>query len=187
MSEIRKTEKYITGGAYLGSSTVRPSQLAGPASSRPSPPPSSVVFVPTEGGECGRRARAPPRHATSLPACLPSPPRLDALDDAAPLPLLSLTLPPALPSSPSLSLSHGRTPPSPPFAIAAISGHPSLPRLAQKLRHDPLFLPTAPQLPGSPASPPRRRSPLRAPTIVAVEFVVSSASPSPLTIPAAPR
>ena len=186
MSEIRKQKK-IKGRSLPGLLPVQPSQLAGPASSRPSPPPSSVVFVPTEGGECGRRARAPPRHATSLPACLPSlsSPRCPGRRHASP-PALSHS-PPALPSSPSLSLSHGRTPPSPPFATAAVSGHPSLPRLAQKLRHDPLFLPTAPQLPGSPASPPRRRSPLRAPTIVAVEFVVSSASPSPLTIPAAPR
>ena len=186
MSEIRKQKK-IKGRSLPGLLPVRPSQLAGPASSRPSPPPSSVVFVPTEGGECGRRARAPPRHATSLLACLPSvsSPRCPWTTPRLP-PALSHS-PPALLSSPSLSLSHGRTPPSPPFATAAVSGHPSLPRLAQKLRHDPLFLPTAPQLPRSPASPPRRRSPLRAPTIVAVEFVVSSASPSPLTIPAAPR
>ena len=176
----------MTGGAYLGSSTVRPSQLAGPASSRPSPPPSSVVFVPTEGGECGRCARAPPCHATSLPACLPSPPCSMPRTTPRLPPALSHS-PPALPSSPSLSFSHGRTPPSSPFATAAVSGHPSLPRLAQKLRHDPLFLPTAPQLPGSPASPPRRRSPLRAPTTVADEFAVSSASPSPLRRPLQPR
>ena len=185
MSEIRKQKK-IKGRSLPGLLPVQPIQLAGPASRRPSPSPSSVVFVPTEGGECGRRARAPPRHATSLPACLPSPPRLDAPGRRHASPLLSLTPPRLFPPLPR-SRTHGRTPPSPPFATAAVSGHPSLPRLAQKLRHDPLFLPTAPQLPGSPASPPRRRSPLRAPTIVAVEFVVSSASPSPLTIPAAPR
>ena len=166
---------------------MRPSQLAGPASSRPSPPPSSVVFVPTEGGECGRRARAPPRHATSLPACLPSlsSPRCPGRRHASPL--LSLTRPRLLPSYPSLSLSHGRTPPSPPFAIATASDHPSLPRLAQELRLDSFFLPTAPQLPGSPASPPRRRSPLRTPTTVAVKFVVCDASPSPLRRPLQPR
>ena len=72
-----------------------------------------------------------------------------------------------LPGSPSLSLPPDRTPPSPPFAIATVSDHPSLPRPAQELRLDSLFLPTAPQLPGSPASPPRRRSPLRAPTTAA--------------------
>ena len=177
----------MTGGAYLGSSTVRPSQLAGPASSRPSPSPSSVVFVPTEGGECGRRARATaPRH---LSPCLPALPLLASmpLDDAMPPPC-SLSLSPGSSLlSLALSLSHGRTPPSPPFAVAAISGHPSLPRLAQKLRHDPLFLPTAPRSSRSPASPPRRRSSLRAPTIVAVEFAVSSASPSPLRRPLQPR
>ena len=185
MSEIRKQKK-IKGRSLPGLLPVQPSQLAGPASSRPSPPPSSVVFVPTEGGECGRRARAPPRHATSLPACLPSPPRSMPRTTPRLPPALSHS-PSALPSSPSLSLSHGRTPPSPPFAIAAVSGHPSLPRLAQKLRHNPLFLPTAPRASGSPASPPRRRSPLRAPTIIAVEFAVSSASPSPLRRPLQPR
>ena len=184
MSEIRKQKK-IKGRSLPGLLPVQPSQLAGPASRRPSPSPSSVVFVPTEGGECGRRARAPPRHATSLPACLPSPPRSMPRTTPRLPPALSHSSP-ALPSSPSLSLSHGRTPPSPPFAIAAVSGHPSLPRLAQKLRHNPLFLPTAPRASGSPASPPRRRSPLRAPTIIAVEFAVSSASPSPLRRPLQP-
>ena len=80
MSEIRKQKN-----KYQEELTWAP-PLCGPASSRPSPPPSSVVFVPTEGGECGRRARAPPRHATCSPACLPSPPRLDAPDDATPSP-----------------------------------------------------------------------------------------------------
>ena len=102
--------------------------------------------------------------------------RPDLADTPFTLPRLSL----------ALSLSHGRSSPSPPFALATVSDHPSLPRPAQELRLS-LFLPTATRVPGSPASPPRRRSPLRAPTIVAVEFVVSSASPSPLTIPAAPR
>ena len=185
MSEIRKQKK-IKGRNLPGLLPVQPSQLASPGSKRPSPPPSSVVFVQTEGGECGRRARAPPRHATSLPACLPSPPRSMPRTTPRLPPALSHS-PSALPSSPSLSLSHGRTPPSPPFAIAAVSGHPSLPRLAQKLRHNPLFLPTAPRASGSPASPPRRRSPLRAPTIIAVEFAVSSASPSPLRRPLQPR
>ena len=166
---------------------MQPSQLAGPASSRPSPPPSSVVFVPTEGGECGRRARTAtaPRHLSPCLPALPSSPRCPWTT-----PRLSPALshsPPALPSSPSLSLSPGRTPPSPPFALAAVSDHPSLPRPAQELRLDSLFLPTAPQLPGSPAWPPRRRSPLRAPTTVAVEFAVSSASPSPLRRPLQPR
>ena len=180
MSEIRK-QKIINRRSLPGLLHCAAQPAAGPAHL----PPLSSSSRQREGSVAGARARHRATPPLSLPAC---PPLLASmpLDDATPPPC-SLSLAPALPSSPSLSLSHGRTPPSPPFATAAISGHPSLPRLAQKLRHDPLFLPTAPQLPGSPASPPRRRSPLRAPTIVAVEFVVSSASPSPLTIPAAPR
>ena len=186
MSEIRKQkinkrEKLTWAPPLCGPASWPAQPAGGPAHLPPLSSSSS-----TEGGECGRRARAPPCHATCSAACLPSPPRSMPRTTPRLPPALSHS-PPALPSSPSLSLSHGRTPPSPPFAIAAISGHPSLPRLAQKLRHNPLFLPTAPRASGSPASPPRRRSPLRAPTIVAVEFVVSSASPSPLTIPAAPR
>ena len=54
----------------------------------------------------GARAR-PPRHATSLPACLPPLLASVSLDDATPPPCsLSLS-----PGSPSLSLSPGRTPP----------------------------------------------------------------------------
>ena len=52
-----------------------------------------------------------------------------------------------LPGSPSLSLPPDRTPPSPPFAIATVSDHPSLPRVAQKLRHNSLFLPTLHETP----------------------------------------
>ena len=157
MSEIRKQKK-IKGEAYLGSSTVQPIQLAGPASRRPSPPPSSVVFV-LDRGRGVWPARAHGHRATpplSLPACPPLLARCPRTTPRLP-PALSHS-PSALPSSPSLSLSHDRTPPSPPFAIAADSGHPSLPRLAQELRLDPLFLPTAPRASGSPASPPRRRS-----------------------------
>ena len=156
---------------------MQPSQLAGPASRRPSPPPSSVIFVLDRGrGVWPARARATaPRH---LSPCLPALPLLASMPWTTPrLPPALSHSPPALPSSSSLSLSHGRTPPSPPFATAAISGHPSLPRLAQKLRHNPLFLPTAPRVPGSPASPPRRRSPLR----------LRSSSPSNSSSPARPR
>ena len=161
---------------------MRPSQLAGPAS-QPSPPPPSSSWRQSARRVAGARAR-PERHATSPSACLPR--QRDAaalLLGAAPIPW---PYPPSLPCC-SLSLSHGRTPPSPPFAIAAVSDHPSLPRLAQELRLDSLFLPTASQLPGSPASPPRRRSPLRAPITVVDEFAVSSASPSPFRRPLQPR
>ena len=187
MSEIRKQKNKIKGRSLPGLLPVQPSQLAGPASSRPSPPPSSVVFVQTEGGECGRRARAPPRHATCSPACLPSPPRLDAPGRCHASPLLSLTLHPALPSSPSLSLSHGRTPPSPPFTIAADTGHPSLPRLAQRLRLDPLFLSTKPRGPGRPASPPTSLFPSSATGGRRRRFAALRPPPSPLTLPTAPR
>ena len=102
--------------------------------------------------------------------------RPDLADTPFTLPRLSLALSPA-----------DRTPPSPPFALTVVSDHPSLPRPAQELRLDSLFLPTAPRVPGSPASPPRRRSPLRAPITVADEFAVSSASPSPFRRPLQPR
>ena len=185
MSEIRKQKNKYQEELTRAPPLCGPaSWLAHPAAGPAHLPPLSSSSRQREGSVAG--ARAPPRHATCSAACLPSPPR--SLPRTTPrLPPALSHSPPALPSSPSLSLSHGRTPPSPPFAIAAISGHPSLPRLAQKLRHNSLFLPTAPRVPGSPASPPRRRSPLRAPTVVAVEFAVTSASPSPLTIPAAPR
>ena len=185
MSEIRKQKK-IKGRSLPGLLPVQPSQLAGPASRRPSRlPPLSSSSRQREGSVAGARARHRATPPARLPACPPLLARCPGRRHASP-PALSHS-PSVPPSSPSLSLSHGRTPPSPPFAIATVSGHPSLPRLAQKLRHDPLFLPTAPRVPGSPASPPRRRSPLRAPTIVAVEFVVSSSSPSPLRRPLQPR
>ena len=122
---------------------VRPSQLAGPAS-QPSPPPPSSSWRESARRVAGARAR-PERHATSPSACLPR--QRDAaafLLGAAPIPWPYPSLSPVLLSP---SLSHGRTPPSPPFAIAAVSDHPSLPRLAQELRLDSLFLPTAPQPP----------------------------------------
>ena len=183
MSEIRK-QKIINRRSLPGLLHCA-AQPAGWPSQQPAQPTSLLCRLrPDRGrGVWPARARATaPRH---LSPCLPALPLLASMPWTTPrLSPCSLSL---SPGSPSLSLSPGRTPPSPPFAVAAISGHPSLPRLAQKLRHDPLFLPTAPQLPGSPASPPRRRSPLRAPTIVAVEFVVSGASPSPLRRPLQPR
>ena len=151
---------------------MRPSQLAGPAS-QPSPPPPSSSWRQSARRVAGARAR-PPRHATCSPACLPSPPRSVSPDDATPPPCsLSLS-----PGSPSLSLSPGRTPPSPPFALAAVSDHPSLPRPAQELRHDSLVLSAKSCLAGrpvetspSPSSPPAAADRHR-------RFVVSSASPA---------
>ena len=158
---------------------MRPSQPAGPAQHCSSPSSSSPR---PEAAACSRA------HGRAATSCLPTSswPR-GRRPQPVPIPPALSHSPRLFPSSPSLSLSHGRTPPSPPFTIATVSDHPSLPRLAQKLRHNPLFLPTAPQLPGSPASPPRRHSPLRAPIIVAVEFVVSGTSPSPLRRPLQPR
>ena len=186
MSEIRKQKK--TKREKLTWAPPCAAQPAGRPSQQAAQPASLLCRLrprQREGSVAGARARHRATPPLSLPAC---PPLLASMPWTTPrLPPCSLSLSPALPFSPSLSLSHGRTPPSPPFATAAVSGHPSLPRLAQKLRHDPLFLPTAPQLPGSPASPPRRRSPLRAPTTAAVEFAVSSASPSPLRRPLQPR
>ena len=182
MSEIKKTEKEITGGAYLGSSLCGPAswpaQQASPAHHRRRPPGASRPGV--WPARAHGRSATPPARLPASPASA-TPRRFFSVPPRSPG-LIPLSLPCC-----SLSLSHGRTPPSPPFAIATVSDHPSLPRLAQELRLDSLFLPTAPQLPGSPASPPRRRSPLRAPTTVAVEFAVSSASPSPLRRPLQPR
>ena len=98
-------------------------------------------------------ARAPPRHATSLPACLPSPPRS--------MPRTTPRLPPALShspsvpsSSPSLSLSHGRTPP-----LAAV-------RHSSRLR-PPLAPPTSSGAPPRLPLPPHRFTGLRKPCIAA--------------------
>ena len=165
---------------------MQPSQLAGPASRWPSPPPSSVVFVLDRGrGVWPARARATaPRH---LLGCLPALPSSSGWPGTTPRPPpFSLTLSRFIPPLPR-SLSHGRTPPSPPFAIAAVTGHPSLPRLAQELRLDPLFLPTDPRVSGSPASPPTSPFPSSATGDHRRRFAALRPSPSPLTIPAAPR
>ena len=138
---------------------MQPSQLAGPASSRPSPPPSSVVFVPTEGGECGRRARTAtaPRH---LLACLPAlPSSLDALDDATPLPLLPLTLPRF-----SLALSRSR----PKHTVAAV-------RRSHCLR-PPLAPPSSSEAPPRLPLPPHRSTSPRKPCIAATSPFPSSDS-----------
>ena len=55
-----------------------------------------------------------------LPPCLPALPLLASMPWTMPrLPPALSHSPAVLPSSPSLSLSHGRTPPSPPFARTA--------------------------------------------------------------------
>ena len=131
---------------------MQPSQLAGPASRRPSPPPSSVVFVLDRGrGVWPARARHRATPPARLPAC-PSPPRLDAPDDATPSPALSHS-PSVLPSSPSLSLSRPNT------TIAAVR-HSS--------RHrPPLAPPLSSGAPPRPPLPPHQAKPLGKPCIAA--------------------
>ena len=169
MSEIRK-QKINKRRSLPGLLPMQPSQLAGPASRRPSPPPSSVGFVLNKGrGVWPARARATaPRH---LLACLPA--------------LPSSSRCPGRCHAPSPALSHGRTPPSPPLAITTATGPPSLPRLAQRLRLDPLFLSTEPRGPGRAATPPRSSFPSPATEAHRRRFATSGASPSPLSHPAA--
>ena len=177
MSEIRKQK--MNKREKL---TWAPPCAAQPAAGPAHLPPLSSSSRQREGSVAGARAR----HRATPPARLLAwPPLLASMAWTTPRLFLSLSHSP--PASPSLSLALGRSTPSPPFAVATDSGHPSLPRVAQKLRHNSLFLPTAPRVPGSPASPPRRRSPLRTPITVADEFAVSSASPSPLRRPLQPR
>ena len=151
MSEIRKQKK-IKGRSLPGLLPVQPSQLAGPASRRPSPPPSSVVFV-LDRGRGVRPARA--RHRATPPARLPAWPPLLARcpGQRHASPLLSLTLPRFFPSSPSLSLSRPNT------TIAAVR-HSS--------RHrPPLAPPTSSGAPPRPPLPPHRSTGLRKPCIAA--------------------
>ena len=185
MSEIRKRK--ILKREKLTWAPPCAAQPAGRPSQQAAQPASLLCRLrprQREGSVAG--ARAPPRHATCSPACLPLPSssRCPGRRHALPCSLsLSLGSSPPLPRS----LSHGRTPPSPPFAIAADTGHPSLPRLAQELRRDPLFLPTTPRLSGSPASPPTSPFPSSATGDHRRRFAALRPSPSPLTIPAAPR
>ena len=153
-------------------------QQASPAHHRRRPPGASRPGVWPARAH-GRSATPPARLPASLASATPR--RFFSVPPRSPG-LIPLSLPCC-----SLSLSHGRTPPSPPFAIAAISGHPSLPRLAQKLRHDPLFLHTAPLVSGSPASPPTSPFPSSATGGHRRRFAALRPSRSPLTIPAAPR
>ena len=138
---------------------MQPSQLAGPASRRPSPPPSSVVFVLDRGrGVWPARARATaPRH---LSPCLPAlPSSLDALDDATSLPLLPLTLPRF-----SLALSRSR----PKHTVAAV-------RLSHCLR-PPLAPPSSSEAPPQLPLPPHRSTSPRKPCIAATSPFPSSGS-----------
>ena len=159
-----------------------------PSRSRPSPPlQPSVVFLPSPRS-CCVLARARPRGhllladellaAWTTSAGRPDPP--DPPHSPVhlfPLSLLRLPRP----------LSRSRAQPPTPFAVAAATALPSLPRLAQRLRLDPLFLPIDPRASGSPASPPTSPFPSSATGDRRRRFESYRTSPSPLTIPAAPR
>ena len=160
MSEIRKTKINKGGKPYLG---LLPS-ASGPAS-WPAQPAGGPARLPplsssssTEGGECGRRARATaPRH---LLACLPAlPSSLDALDDATPLPLLPLTLPRF-----SIALSRSR----PKHTVAAV-------RRSHCLR-PPLAPPSSSEAPPQLPLPPHPSSSPRKPCIAATSPFPSSGS-----------
>ena len=156
---------------------MQPSQLAGPASRRPSPSPSSVVFVLDRGrGVCPARARATaPRHQL---ACLPAPPLLVwmAWNDATPSPALSHS-PPVLPLL-SLALSL----PCPNAPIAAV-------RHSRRHR-PPLASPTRSPAPPRPPLPPRRATQDGAPRgAIAVAILASGRrgySPSIRELPGIP-
>ena len=105
MSEIRKQK--IIKREKLTWAPPCAAQPAGRPSQQAAQPASLLCRLrprQREGSVAGARARHRATPPLSLPACPPSP-RLDALDDATPLPLLSLTLP-RLSSPLPRSLSH---------------------------------------------------------------------------------
>ena len=162
MSKIRKQKELKKGEAYLGSSLCSPASWPAQPAGGPARLPPLSSSSSTEGGECGRRARAPPRHATSLPACLPSPPRLDALDDATPPPCsLSLAL-----GSSLLSLALSLTQPN--TTVADV-------RHSSRLR-PPLAPPTSSEAPPRPPLPPHRSTAPRKSCIAATSPFPSSGS-----------
>ena len=182
MSEIRK-RKINKRRSLPGLLPVQPSQLAGPASRRPSPPPSSVVFVLDRGrGVWPARARATaPRH---LLGCLPAlPSSLDAPDDATPPPcslslslsssLLSLALSLTRPNTTIAAVRHSsrhRPPLAPPLSSGAPPRPPLPPHQAKPLGK--LCIASMPSSSSSTAADGRRR------------FTAVRASPSSLTLPA---
>ena len=91
--------------AYLGLPLCSPAAAGRPSqqAAQPTWPPSSVVFLPDRGTERARRARAPPRHASSLPACLSSPRRSGWTGRHHATPRTSLPLSHSSPSPGSLS------------------------------------------------------------------------------------
>ena len=125
--------------------------------------------APRHQAACLRRlATATPRVFSPAPSRLPGPPR-------------SLPLPRSPPLSRSLTLH--RTRPPPPFAVAATTAVPTMPRAAPELLRlvtNPL---TEPHDRKSPGAPPRCFPPRRLPRIAVVKFVAARPSPSSPSIP----
>ena len=162
MSEIRKT-KINKRRSLPGLLPVQPSQLAGPASRRPSPPPSSVVFVLDRGrGVWPARARATaPRHLLGCLPALRSSPRCPWTTPHLSPCSLSLS-----PGSPLLSLALSLTRPN--TTVAAV-------RHSHRLR-PPLAPPTSSEAPPQLPLPPHRSTAPRKPCIAATSPFPSSGS-----------
>ena len=109
----------------------------------------------------------------------------DAPDDATRLPDRPSLSPELSPSSVSLSLSC-RAQPSPPTLFAAATGPPSLPRSAQEILLDHLFLLAEKRTAGAPATSPPPSSSTSGPPAIFVKFVGSGASPSSPRPPSQP-
>ena len=150
-----------------------PAHRAGPAhwpgASRP---------LPLPVGRGGRqRTRAPWRHATSLPACVPR--HRDAsglLFGAASNPWTPSLIP--FSCSPSRSAPRTRTEPSPPTPFAAATIPLSPPRRLRELRSASLYLLNEPRGPGRAASPPSMSSSTSDPPAIFVKFAGSGPSPA---------
>ena len=124
--------------------------------------------------------RAPWRHATSLPACVPR------HRDASGL-LFGAASNPWTPFSPLLSSLHApaRSSSSPtPFAVATVLLTAT--RSTQEIRLDHLFLLTEKRTAGAPATSPPPASSTSGPPAIFVKFVGSGASPSAPRPPSQP-
>ena len=147
--------------------------LAGPVDS-PAHWPGASRPLPLPVGRGGRqRTRAPWRHATSLPACVPR--HRDAsglLFGAASNPWTPSLIPSSC--SPSRSAPRTRAEPPPPTPIAAATVLPTPHRRPRELRLDPLL-------------PPHRPTALRKPCNTVTIAVPSPATEAPLRRFAGPR
>ena len=156
LNKTNRTKKNKKNRAYLGH-LPQPTWPSPPCQSiwRPSPPGAPLsstsaywqrrVDAPVPGPPPPASPWQPPRHprdATETPRASPRSPH--SLWTAPPLLWLSL---PSLPCEP-------RAQPSPLFAIAAATGHPTQSRRAQKLRHVVFFIFDEPRKPGGPETSP---------------------------------